>query len=133
MSPAQTQTNYACVLTAARAVDIQNIPVPSVGPDEVLVKVEATGICGSDVRWTAQAPTHYAKIVEHSFTSTITSALESFVFLNRVYSDMNPRELLSKLARKSQTGPLEIEFASNRQCFAESTFSFLLLLLLHAY
>ncbi|KAK7471015.1 hypothetical protein VKT23_002428 [Stygiomarasmius scandens] len=49
MSPAQTQTNYACVLTAARAVDIQNIPVPSVGPDEVLVKVEATGICGSDL------------------------------------------------------------------------------------
>lgn len=31
-------------------VEIRDMPVPLVGDDDVLVKVEATGICGSDVR-----------------------------------------------------------------------------------
>jgi L-iditol 2-dehydrogenase len=30
-------------------LEVIDLPVPSVGPDEVLVKVEACGICGSDV------------------------------------------------------------------------------------
>jgi L-iditol 2-dehydrogenase len=30
-------------------VRLEEIPVPSIGPDEMLVKVEASGICGSDV------------------------------------------------------------------------------------
>lgn len=31
-------------------VEIRDMPIPPVGDDDVLVKVEATGICGSDVR-----------------------------------------------------------------------------------
>ena len=30
-------------------VHIEEIPKPQIGPDELLVKVEASGICGSDV------------------------------------------------------------------------------------
>jgi len=33
----------------AMAVEIREISMPSVGLDDVLVKVECTGICGSDV------------------------------------------------------------------------------------
>ena len=43
-------TNRSCVLLRALAVEIRDMPIPPVGDDDVLVKVEATGICGSDVR-----------------------------------------------------------------------------------
>ncbi|KAF5370065.1 hypothetical protein D9758_001384 [Tetrapyrgos nigripes] len=41
--------NYACVLTGPKTVQIQNLPIPSVGPEDVLVQIEATGICGTDL------------------------------------------------------------------------------------
>ena len=44
------QTNRSCVLLRAMTVEIRDMPVSPVGDDDVLVKVEATGICGSDVR-----------------------------------------------------------------------------------
>lgn len=43
-------TNRSCVLLKALTVEIRDVPVPPVGDDDVLVKIEATGICGSDVR-----------------------------------------------------------------------------------
>ena len=30
-------------------VRVEEMPVPEIGPEELLVKVEASGICGSDV------------------------------------------------------------------------------------
>lgn len=42
--------NKACVLLKEKTVEIRDVPMPTVGPDDVLVKVESTGICGSDVR-----------------------------------------------------------------------------------
>ena len=39
----------ACVLTRPGAFEIQHdIPVPQPGPDEVLCKIQAVAICGSD-------------------------------------------------------------------------------------
>ena len=49
-------TNRSCVLLRALTVEIRDVPIPPVGDDDVLVKVEATGICGSDVR--ARPSTH---------------------------------------------------------------------------
>ena len=37
------------VLTGAKKIEIFELPVPEIGDDEVLVKVEQTGICGTDV------------------------------------------------------------------------------------
>ena len=54
-------------------VRLQEMPVPSIGPDEMLVKVEAGGICGSDVmEWyrLARAPL----VLGHEITGTITEA-----------------------------------------------------------
>lgn len=37
------------LLTAYNHLEIADLPLPEIGPDEVLVRVEACGICGSDV------------------------------------------------------------------------------------
>ena len=33
----------------SRQLTVQDVPIPQPGPGEVLVRVEAAGICGSDV------------------------------------------------------------------------------------
>ncbi|MFF4951395.1 NAD(P)-dependent alcohol dehydrogenase [Streptomyces chattanoogensis] len=44
-------TMRAAVLVAPRQLEIQERPVPRPGPGQVLVRVEAVGICGSDVHY----------------------------------------------------------------------------------
>jgi L-iditol 2-dehydrogenase len=39
----------ALLLTKYRSLEIADLPVPTPGPDEVLIRVAACGICGSDV------------------------------------------------------------------------------------
>ncbi|MER9683744.1 alcohol dehydrogenase catalytic domain-containing protein [Mesorhizobium sp. M0115] len=42
-------TMRAAVLTAPKRFELRDVPVPSVGPDDVLVRVTRTGICGTDI------------------------------------------------------------------------------------
>ena len=44
-------TNRACVLTALKTLEFKEVPMPRVGPDEILMKLEAVGVCGSDVHY----------------------------------------------------------------------------------
>ena len=37
------------LLSEYNHLELAEMPLPAVGPDEVLVRVEACGICGSDV------------------------------------------------------------------------------------
>ncbi|KAK0448749.1 L-threonine 3-dehydrogenase [Armillaria borealis] len=46
---AQPISNKACVLVGPKMIEFKDIPVPSVGRDDVLVRVEASGICGTDI------------------------------------------------------------------------------------
>ena len=39
----------ALVLTAYKQFEVQDMPEPAIGPGDVLVRVAACGICGSDV------------------------------------------------------------------------------------
>ena len=39
----------ALVLKEYKKFEIEEMPVPKIGPDEVLIRVKACGICGSDV------------------------------------------------------------------------------------
>lgn len=41
----------AAVMTKPFSIEFQDIPLPELGPNEVLVKVKAAGICGSDVHF----------------------------------------------------------------------------------
>ena len=51
----------ACVLMGPNQLEIKEMPTPQPGPQDVLIKVEATAVCGSDVSlvevpWEAQPP-----------------------------------------------------------------------------
>jgi threonine dehydrogenase-like Zn-dependent dehydrogenase len=48
VSPVAT-TMQASMLTAARTIERRVVAVPEVGPHELLVRVAATGVCGSDL------------------------------------------------------------------------------------
>jgi D-arabinose 1-dehydrogenase-like Zn-dependent alcohol dehydrogenase len=39
----------AAVMTAPRSFEMREFPRPEIGPDEGLLRIEACGICGSDV------------------------------------------------------------------------------------
>lgn len=43
------ERHTAAVLTAVRTIEQRTLPVPSPGPDEILVRVAASGVCGSDL------------------------------------------------------------------------------------
>lgn len=42
-------TSTAAVLVGPERLEIRRLPVPDVGPDDGLLRVEATGVCGSDI------------------------------------------------------------------------------------
>lgn len=63
--------NYA---PEANSVELQEIPVPEIGPDEVLLEVAAVGVCGSDLhQWTADHswPVNYPVVLGHEFAGKI--------------------------------------------------------------
>ena len=60
------------VLTGAKKIEIMELPVPEINDDEVLVKVEQTGICGTDVHEYKGDPFGYIPVeLGHEGTGTI--------------------------------------------------------------
>ena len=61
---------------AAKGLEIQSVPVPSIGPAEVLVRVKATSICGTDLhiygwdRW-SQSRIRPAVTLGHEFCGVV--------------------------------------------------------------
>ncbi|KAF9019238.1 GroES-like protein [Hymenopellis radicata] len=45
----ESSSNKACVLMKAMTIEIKDVPIPPVNKDDVKVKLEATGICGTDM------------------------------------------------------------------------------------
>ncbi|MER9333131.1 alcohol dehydrogenase catalytic domain-containing protein [Mesorhizobium sp. M0293] len=43
------RTMRAAVLTAPKCFDVREVPLPPIGPEDVLVRVQRTGICGTDI------------------------------------------------------------------------------------
>jgi len=66
------KTMKAAVLYAPGNLRIDDIPVPVPGPDEVLVKVSACGVCGSDIpRVLTQGTYHFPTIPGHEFSGKV--------------------------------------------------------------
>src|SRR5215218_9188976 len=69
--------NQPAVVNYARekhAVEMREIPRPEIGEDDVLLKVGAVGVCGSDLhQWTADHgwPVNYPVTLGHEFAGTI--------------------------------------------------------------
>ena len=65
----------AAVFTGNHAFQIQDMPVPEPGPEDVLVKVAACGVCGTDVHIyhgdKASAPVHPPVVLGHEFAGIV--------------------------------------------------------------
>ena len=45
------QQSLAAVTTAPNVMEIRRLEIPDIGDDEAIVRIEATGICGTDYEW----------------------------------------------------------------------------------
>lgn len=62
----------AAVLRAPRALRIEEVDTPAPGPGEVLVRVGAAGICGTDYRiWTGDRAVRYPLTPGHEFVGDV--------------------------------------------------------------
>lgn len=65
----------AAVLLAPGKIEIQEVAIPQIGDDDVLVKVKACGVCGSDVpRVLVTGTYHFPTIPGHEFSGRIVEA-----------------------------------------------------------
>jgi len=84
----------AAVLVEPRRFEVRSVPLPEVGPDDVLIKVERCGICGTDIH---MFNGHYAAdelpiIPGHEFAGTIARTgknVDRFKAGQKVVADIN--------------------------------------------
>jgi len=62
----------AAVLTGERQMAIKDVAIPRIGKDELLVKVEYAGICGSDVHAYKSLIFPVGTILGHEFSGTVS-------------------------------------------------------------
>jgi L-iditol 2-dehydrogenase len=55
-------------------VEIRDVPVPTIGPDEVLVKVAACGICGTDLHFARDLAKDEPMPLGHEFVGVVETA-----------------------------------------------------------
>ena len=64
----------AAVLTGPRAFRVETVSDPDPGAGEVLVRVQAAGICGTDYRiWTGERPVRYPLIPGHELIGNVVA------------------------------------------------------------
>lgn len=87
-------TMRAAVLIAPRRFEIREVPVPALGPQDALIRVSRTGICGTDIHiWNG----HYAAdrlplVPGHEFCGTVAAVGEDVRHLapgTRCVADIN--------------------------------------------
>ena len=62
------------MLVDAKKIEIQEVPLPELGEDDILVKVEGAGICGTDVHEWKSDPFGLMPVVLGVFGPSRTSA-----------------------------------------------------------
>ncbi|WP_170138798.1 alcohol dehydrogenase catalytic domain-containing protein [Oceanobacillus chungangensis] len=64
---------YAVALTGKNALTLQKREYPTIGPDEVLLKVHAIGVCGSDLRiyQNGDDRVHYPRVIGHEIAGEV--------------------------------------------------------------
>ncbi|HEX5502825.1 MAG TPA: alcohol dehydrogenase catalytic domain-containing protein [Thermomicrobiales bacterium] len=68
-------TMRAAVLRGPREITVERVPTPAPGPDDVLVAVEAVGLCGSDLHlYTGERPAATPVILGHEIVGRIVAA-----------------------------------------------------------
>jgi L-iditol 2-dehydrogenase len=75
-SRAMTQPAVVNFAPAKHSVDLREVPTPTAGPDDVLLRVAAVGVCGSDLhQWTADHSwaVNYPVVLGHEFAGTVAA------------------------------------------------------------
>src|ERR1700757_1827358 len=67
-------TMLAAVYRGVNDVRIETVPVPSIGPGEVLIRVAACGICGTDLKKIHTGSHSAPRIFGHETAGTIAAA-----------------------------------------------------------
>lgn len=76
----------AAVLRAPREICIEEVPDPIPGPGEVLIRVRACGVCGSDLHfYTGDREVPYPRVLGHEFAGEVVAVGENV-------SDISPGE-----------------------------------------
>ena len=57
------KTAHVAMLTAVRKIEVKEYPIPAIGDDEILVRVEGCGVCGTDVHEWKGDPFGYIPVV----------------------------------------------------------------------
>lgn len=91
------------------SVELRDIPVPIIGPDDVLMEVSAVGVCGSDLhQWTSEHswPVNYPVTLGHEFAGVVHSLgsnVKNYQEGDRVCSEtaavINPDSPMSRVGR----------------------------------
>src|SRR5271169_2316809 len=80
-------TMLAAVYRGVNDVRVETVPVPSIGPGEVLIRVAACGICGTDLKKIHTGSHSAPRIFGHETAGTIAAigaGVEDFVIGDRV-------------------------------------------------
>src|SRR4051812_42405349 len=67
------KTMRAGVFRDKGIVRVEEVPVPEVGKDEVLIKVAACGICGTDIKKIFQRYVEPPQILGHELAGTVVA------------------------------------------------------------
>src|SRR5919204_4127372 len=80
-------TMHAAVYRGVNDVRLETVPVPKIGPGEILVKVHTCGICGTDLKKIATGSHSAPRIFGHETAGTVAavgSAVSQFKVGDRV-------------------------------------------------
>jgi L-iditol 2-dehydrogenase len=73
-APAVPSTMLAAVYHGRNDVRLETVPVPSIGPGELLVRVHTCGICGTDLKKIATGSHSAPRIFGHETAGTVAAA-----------------------------------------------------------
>ncbi len=86
-SPAVPATMRAAVYRGVNDVRVESVPVPEIGPGEVLVKIHTCGICGTDLKKIHTGSHSAPRIFGHEMSGTIVrvgDGVDNFKVADRV-------------------------------------------------
>ncbi len=86
-SPTIPKTMLAAVYRGINDVRVENIPVPEIGPGELLVRIQTCGICGTDLKKIATGSHSAPRIFGHEMSGRVAkvgSGVKSFKAGDRV-------------------------------------------------
>lgn len=73
MGEALPATMRAAVYKGDRRVEVEDYPVPELGPDDVLLRVSHCGVCGSDIHFVLEGWGQPNSVGGHEYTGTVAA------------------------------------------------------------